>query len=95
MRTILLSFIIAISGCASNSGIIQMGTDTYMVSRQAATGFSGSGTLKAEAMREAYQQCQKTGKSVKVLEVTETKPPYIFTNFPKAEIQFMCVSETQ
>lgn len=72
-----------------------MGTDAYMVSRQAATGFSGSGKLKAEAMREAYQQCQKTGKSVKVIEVIESKPPYIFTNFPKVEIQFMCVSETQ
>lgn len=95
MRTMLLIFLILISGCASNSGIVQMGTDTYMVSRQAATGFSGSGTLKADAMREAYEQCQKTGKSVKVLEVFETKPPYIFTNFPKAEIQFKCVPEIQ
>lgn len=48
-----------IVGCAANSGIVPMGNNTYMVSRQAATGFSGMGTLKAEAMKEAYQECQK------------------------------------
>ena len=36
-----------------------MGNNTYMVSRQAATGFSGMGALKAEAMKEAYQECEK------------------------------------
>lgn len=51
------SFLIV--GCAANSGIVPMGNNTYMVSRQAATGFSGMGTLKADAMKEAYQECQK------------------------------------
>lgn len=78
-------------GCASNSGVVPMGNDTYMVSRQAASGFSGMGTLKAEAMREAYQQCQKTGKIVEVIEVIDAKPPYILGNFPKTEIRFKCV----
>jgi hypothetical protein len=36
-----------LTSCAQNSGIIPMGADTYMVSRQAATGFTGMGTLKA------------------------------------------------
>lgn len=70
-----------------------MGSNTYMVSRQAATGFSGMGTLKAEAMKEAYDQCQKTAKSVQVLETIDAKPPYIFGNFPKTEIRFKCVAE--
>jgi hypothetical protein len=47
------SFLIV--GCAANSGIVPMGNNTYMVSRQAATGFSGMGTLKADTMKEAYQ----------------------------------------
>ena len=82
---------IILVGCASNSGVVPMGNNTYMVSRQAATGFSGMGTLKAEAMKEAYQQCQKTGKSVEVIETIDAKPPYIFGNFPKTEIRFKCV----
>lgn len=70
-----------------------MGNDTYMVFRQAATGITGIGTLKAEAMSEAYQQCQKSDKSVEVLETVNAKPPYILGNFPKTEIRFKCVKE--
>lgn len=49
LKPILLVLTITLAGCASNSGIIPIGTDTYMVSPQAATGFSGSGVLNAEA----------------------------------------------
>ncbi len=70
-----------------------MGNDTYMVSRQAASGFSGMGTLKADAMKEAYQQCQLTGKRVELIEAIDAKPPYIFGNFPKTEIRFKCVKD--
>jgi len=91
MKYILFTVCIVLSSCASNSGIVPMGNSTYMVSRQAATGFSGMGTLKAEAMKEAYTQCQKTGKSVEVIETIDAKPPYIFGNFPKTEIRFKCV----
>jgi len=74
MKTMLGLLVVCAVGCASNSGIVPMGSDTYMVSRQAATGFTGMGTLKAEAMKEAYEQCQKTGKSVQVLEAVDAKP---------------------
>ena len=93
MKYIYIAFIIFLSGCASNSGIVPMGNDTYMVSRQAATGFSGMGTLKADAMREAYQQCQLSGKRVEVVETIDAKPPYILGNYPKTEIRFKCVKQ--
>jgi len=79
------------SGCASNSGITPIGKDTYMVSRQAATGFSGSGTLKAEAFQEANAHCAKAGKSMEVVSTQEAQPPFIFGNYPKAEVQFKCL----
>ncbi len=91
MKLQYLSPILFLAGCASNSGIVAMGNDTYMVSRQAASGFSGMGTLKADAMREAYSQCQQTGKRIEVIETIDAKPPYIFGNFPKTEIRFKCV----
>jgi hypothetical protein len=94
MKYLLTAVVFVLIGCASNSGIVPMGNDTYMVSRQAATGFTGMGTLKAEAMREAYQQCQKSGKSVEVVETIDAKPPYILGNFPKTEIRFKCVKES-
>ncbi|MGP4988182.1 MULTISPECIES: hypothetical protein [Pseudoalteromonas] len=94
MKYSIISLVIVLAGCAQNSGIIPMGGETYMVSRQAATGFTGMGTLKAEAMREAYTQCQKSQKMVKILETIDAKPPFIFGNFPKTEIRFKCVEES-
>jgi hypothetical protein len=93
MKYLFAATFFILGGCAANSGIVPMGNDTYMVSRQVASGFSGMGTLKAEAMKEAYQQCQKSGKSVEVIETIDAKPPYILGNFPKTEIRFKCVAE--
>lgn len=82
-----------LAACASNSGIIPIGKDTYMASRQAATGFGGSSTLKAEAFQEATAHCIKQGKSLQVVNTQEAQPPYVFGNYPKAEVQFMCLSD--
>jgi hypothetical protein len=91
MKIISILVVVFLAGCASNSGVIPIGKDTFMVSRQAATGFSGSGTLKAEAFQEASKYCTDLGKSLQVVSTHEASPPYILANFPKAEIQFMCL----
>ena len=94
MRDLLLIFaVVILSGCASNSGIISVGKDTYMVSRQAATGFSGSGTLKADAIEEAAEFCMERDKLLQIISTWEAEPPFIMANFPKAEVQFMCLDE--
>ena len=68
-----------------------MGQDAYFVSRQAATGFTGMGTLKAEAIVEAGKFCGAKGKTVQVLSTSDAKPPFILGNYPKTEVQFKCV----
>lgn len=93
MKKFLFVFVLILSGCASNSGVVQMGQDTFMVSRQAATGFSGSGSLKAEAFGEANQYCAAQKKTMQVVSTHEAAPPYILGNFPKAELQFMCLDK--
>ena len=87
------SIAILLSACASDSGVVQTGTDTYIITKQAATGFSGIGNLKSDAMKEAYAQCSKTRKSVQVVDSQETKPPYLLGNYPRIDITFRCVSE--
>ena len=87
--------VLGLSGCASNSGVVPIGTDTFVVSRQAATGFSGMGTLKADAMAEAYAECQRTARTVDVIEEKASDPPYIFGNFPRVEITFRCLEEAE
>ena len=62
-----------------------------MVARQAATGFSGLGNLKGEALQEADQYCASKKMSLHVLGTRETQPPYILGNYPRAEVQFKCL----
>lgn len=92
-KIILVASAIVVSGCAANSGVVPIGQDTYMVSRQAATGFSGSSTLKAEAFKEASAHCQAEGKVIQVVSTQEASPPFILGNYPKAEVQFMCLAK--
>ena len=88
---IALLLCLALCGCAVNSGIVKIGKDTYKVSRQAATGFVGGSGLKDAALLEASEFCASQGKSMKVLLIGGNHPPYIFGNFPKVEVQFMCL----
>jgi hypothetical protein len=94
MKKYLLISLIIVSGCASNSGVVPIGPDTFMVSRQAATGFSGLGTLKADAFNEANQYCIKQNKNIRVVNTSESSPPYVMGNFPRAEVQFMCLDKS-
>ena len=91
MKLVYFSLALLLAGCASNSGVVPIGQDTFMVSRQAATGFSGSGTLKAEAFQEANDYCLQHKKTLQVVHTAEAHPPYVLGNFPKAEVQFMCL----
>ena len=83
---------LAVAGCAANSGVAPLGGDAFVVTRQAATGFSGSGNLKGEALGEAGQYCAGQNKSLMVTNAKETGPPYVMGNFPKAEVEFMCLT---
>lgn len=87
-----LMAVATLTACAAHSGVVPLGDGMYMVSRQAATGFSGSGTLKAEALTEANQFCMAQKKTLSVMNTTEARPPYILGNFPKAEVHFTCVA---
>ena len=79
-------------GCASHTGIVKMGQDTYMIAKQQATGFPGLGNMKAEIIGEASQHCAGLGKELQIVSTQETQPPYILGNYPRSEIQFMCLS---
>jgi len=93
-RATAIAFVAVLLGaCASNSGVVKMGDDTYFISKQAATGFTGLGSLRGDAMRDAYSQCSKTGKSVEVTNTDQSHPPFLLGNFPRVDITFRCVTK--
>jgi hypothetical protein len=93
LRITLLVCCLFATACAKNSGIVKVGNNKFMVSRQAATGFSGMTTLEADAMSEAYAECNKANQEVAIISREQSEPPYVFGNFPRVEILFRCVDE--
>jgi hypothetical protein len=85
-----MCLILSLAACAASSGIVDEGSGTFYVSKQAATGFSGLGNLRAEVTSDARQFCVKAGKDLHVLNTSETKPPFILGNYPRVELEFSC-----
>lgn len=53
---------LAVSGCASSSGVYAVEGGSYRVSSSAITSFGGAGTAKSKALKLATAQCSKIGK---------------------------------
>lgn len=81
----------ALGGCASYSGVVQIGQDTYLITKQQATGFPGLGNLETDIITDGSKYCQKQNRQFHLLSVRTTNPPYILGNYPRAEIQFECL----
>ena len=87
-KLVLLLLVLIITGCAAKSGVVPIGPDTYMVSRQSVTDL---GNMKAEAFQEADEYCNSQNKHIRVVNTIESPSAYIWGKFPKVEIQFMCL----
>lgn len=81
----------ALCGCAANSGVVPLGGGSFMVARQAATGFSGTSNLKAEALKDASAYCAALGQDFEVTSATQNEGPFILGKYPRAEVSFKCM----
>jgi hypothetical protein len=66
--------------------------ERYRVFEQAATGLSGTSGIRQDAMDRANDFCRSKDPKTEMLTVSEHTaiPPYIFGNFPRIEIIFVC-----
>jgi len=86
---ILILFLIGIFGCAS-TGILSVGKDTYMVSKQSATGYQSAVGIKADVLREANEFCVKQGLIMVVISL-KTKDGVPGRSYATAELIFRAV----
>jgi hypothetical protein len=96
MRSII--FLVAsalLMGCASHSGVVPLGNDTFTISRQAATGIGGMGNLRPDVLTEATQHCAAQNKTMQVTSERQSQPPYILGNYPRIDLEFRCVPNPQ
>ena len=87
----LFACILVLAGCAYNSGVIPMGPDTYMLSKQGGGAWTPANKLLANAMQEANEYCDSMQK--KLMPVQTRVQPAGIGVFPAAELQFMCLTE--
>jgi len=81
---------LSVASCASNSGPIQIGPDTYLIEKESRTVLFGVGGLRTSAIQEAAAFCERRSATMEILSEAESSPPYIMGNFPRAEVRFMC-----
>jgi hypothetical protein len=75
--------------CATSTGPIPIGKDTYMIAIGGKPIQSG-GTLKARAFQEGTEFCKARGEELQV--VNTQQADMSFGHDANAEIQFMCLS---
>ena len=85
----MLTIALLATGCASSSGVFQVGEDTYQITTTAITSFGGAGSARASAIRTATEHCAQLGKRPLVLDATTDSQ---FTQ-GSSDVTFRCVAQ--
>jgi len=90
MKKLLILAALVLAGCAS-SGPVQIGQNTYMISKRSAGGLAVPGaTVKTDIIAEANTFCGKSAKETELIS-SDAKNAIPFVRTSSAEITFKCV----
>lgn len=84
---------LALSGCATSSGALSTGKDSYSISVQAAPARGGMTGAKRIAYEEGRKKCAETGKQMVLIK--ESTNVTNAAGAGSADIQFACVSPNE
>lgn len=82
---------VLLSGCATYSGVIPDGKESYIVVASGGYSLASSGNLKIDAYKEASAYCMKLDKQLETISVKTTEAG-ILNKFSEAELRFRCLS---
>jgi hypothetical protein len=89
MRIIIsTAVLLTLFGCATNSGIVDLGGGNYVYEKEDMMAYNGSST-KVEILKEAAAFCAKQGKQM-VVQSSSAKPYTPYSSYAGAEVQFSC-----
>ncbi|MBH1966749.1 MAG: hypothetical protein I8H81_01010 [Pseudomonadales bacterium] len=80
---------LALFGCATNSGIVDLGGGNYVYEKEDSMAYNGS-SVKVEILKEAAAFCKKQGKQLSV-QSSSAKPYDPYSSYAGAEVQFSCI----
>ena len=92
MKTTLIGLLIALSaGCASSSGVVKIGPETFTISTSASRGKGGIPAAKQIAYQEAGEECARRG-GLEVFTLSEKTSPITWTEgMASMELNFRCL----
>jgi hypothetical protein len=59
-----VTILAALAGCATTSGVVPTGKDTYVIATPGAMGYAWEDAQKAEALQQASDYCKNLGKQL-------------------------------
>jgi len=86
--TIITIAAISLAGCATNSGIVDLGGGNYVYAKEDAMAYNGS-AIKVEILKEAAAFCARQGKQM-VVQSSDAKQYTPYSSYAGAEVQFSC-----
>jgi hypothetical protein len=86
MRALLFS--LALGGCASSTGVLPFGKDTYTLSTSVHLTRGGAGAAKTTALQEASAYCTSNGTEM----VPVSAEPSVMGEYTNYDIVFRCLS---
>lgn len=81
---------LAVAGCASSSGVLKLGPDTYSVSAVAPPGEGGRTGAQRIALTEANQHCAQQSREILVTNMAGSSDPMGRGGF---QVTFRCLSK--
>lgn len=83
---------LVLAGCSTNSGVVTISGDTYLISRNNAAGaFSNIPKMKVEIIKQANDFAASKGKVAQEISLDTTFPTH---GFPSVDYQFKLVDPT-
>lgn len=83
-------FVVVLAGCATpTTGVVPRGEGLSTVTRQGASAWVSTDSLRAQAIQEANAHCGMQGKQVKVVHTKEIQAG-VLGRWPESEVLFRC-----
>lgn len=89
MKQIVFIVAIALVGCASSSGVLRSGPDTFTVTATASPGAGGETAAKKSAYGDASLECSKGGKALSIVAEKVTAPTWT-NGMHSIDLTFRC-----
>jgi hypothetical protein len=89
MKLIYVFSTLLLAGCASTTGVVPIGQNTFMIAREDNSPAASLGALKAAAFKEAGAFCAGQDRTMQVTKESDT--PRSLGQFPQTTLQFKCI----